>query len=75
MPNQKVTSSIPEKFKETIIIKIIYEGPDNSIYSEIFTINTNISSDLLWLKHESKNDETLVTSIKLGAQSIAKTLK
>jgi hypothetical protein len=75
MPGQKFTSTIDDNFKELIKIEICYEGPDKVSYSEVFDIKTDMSSDLLWMKKTLSSDDKVSTAIKLGAQSIAKTLK
>ena len=75
MPGQKFTSTIDDNFKELIKIEICYEGPDKVSYSEVFDIKTDMSSDLLWGKKTLSSDDKVSTAIKLGAQSIAKTLK
>ena len=75
MPGQKFTSTIDDNFKELIKIEICYEGPDKVSYSEVFDIKTDMSSDLLCGKKTLSSDDKVSTAIKLGAQSIAKTLK
>ena len=75
MPGQKFTSTIESEFKELIKIEICYEGPDKVSYSEVFDIKTDMLSDLLWGKQTLSSDDKVSTAIKLGAQSIAKTLK
>ena len=75
MPGQKFTSTIDDNFKDLIKIEICYEGPDKVSYSEVFDIKTDMSSDLLWMKKTLSSDDKVSTAIKLGAQSIAKTLK
>ena len=75
MPGQKFTSTIDDKFKELIKMEICYEGPDKVSYSEVFDIKTDMASDLLWGKKTLSSDDKVSTAIKLGAQSIAKTLK
>lgn len=75
MPGLKFTSSIDSEFKNLIQIEICYEGLDKVTYSEVFNIKTDMSSDLLWERHTLSSDDKVATAIKLGAQSIAKTLK
>lgn len=75
MPGQKFTSTIDSGFKDLIQIEICYEGPDKVTYSEVFNIKTDMSSDLLWEQQTLSSDDKVSTAIKLGAQSIVKTLK
>lgn len=75
MPGQKFTSTIVSEFKKDITIQICYEGLDNEKYSEKFSVKTDMSSDLLWFSHKLSTDDNLATAIKMGAQSISKTLK
>lgn len=74
-PEQKFTSAMDPHFKETIEATIVYSDLTGKIYTEVSSIKTDMSSQLLWSSPSNSKDSSESTAIKQATNAIIKAFK
>ncbi|ASE66485.1 TPA: hypothetical protein J8J51_001431 [Enterococcus faecalis] len=74
-PQQKFTTSIDDDFIETIYFEITYQDLDSTVYTELFSVKTDMSNTLIWSAKTLPKDSCEATAIKLATHAIIKSFK
>lgn len=74
MPNQKLSTFIPDDFEEIIKVKLHYEDLNGKPYNELVEVKTDLKADFFYTKPSLSSDTNISTAIKQAAQAIIKTI-
>lgn len=74
MPGQKLSTFIPNEFKETINVKLEYQDLNGKTYTESLEVKTDLKDDFFYTKSSKNTDSSTSTAIKQAAQALIKTL-